>query len=311
MPSGNDQNRIEYERRLHRVLEYIDAHLEEDLTLGVLANVANFSAFHFHRIFSAHVGETLGNYLTRRRVEKAASYLSSQPALGVLPIALSVGFGSSESFSRAFKLHLGCTPTTWRNRSCEQPGAKSKIGQLNRNPDQAVPRANLYGGSMNHSKTSPLHVVVAKRPTVRIAYLRYQGPFGAKLGLFWQNEVCPWLAANDLLGRARYGISRNDPEIMESSKCCYDAGAEIDAHYVPSRKAQVCEIPGGLYASTTFKGFSPEVPALWDRLLREWFPESGYQLDARPCFEYYAVNGFFDEQTGAFSCELMAPVTKL
>lgn len=311
MPSRTDQNRIEYERRMYRVLDYIDAHLEEDLTLGVLARVANFSAFHFHRIFSAQVGETLGSYLTRRRVEKGASYLSSQPALGVLPVALSVGFGSSEAFSRAFKLHLGCTPTEWRKRSHDRPGAQSKIGQLKRNPDQVAPPASRYGGGMNLSKTSPLHVVVAKRPTVRIAYLRYQGPFGAKLGLFWQDEVCPWLAANDLLGRARYGISRNDPEVMESSKCCYDAGVEIDADFVPSRKAQVCEIAGGLYASTPFKGVSSDVPALWDRLLREWFPESGYQLDARPCFEYYPSNGFFDEKTGAFSCQLVAPVTKL
>ena len=49
---------------MHRVLEYIDKHLDQELDLKALARVAHFSSFHFHRIFAAHVGETLGNYLT-------------------------------------------------------------------------------------------------------------------------------------------------------------------------------------------------------------------------------------------------------
>lgn len=51
--------RAEYERRLHRVLAHIDAHLDEPIDLAQLAKVANFSDFQFHRIFAAHVGETL------------------------------------------------------------------------------------------------------------------------------------------------------------------------------------------------------------------------------------------------------------
>src|ERR1022692_1779846 len=70
-------HRAEYERRLHRVLAHIDTHLGEPIDLARLARVANFSVFHLHRIFSAHVGETLGSYLTRRRVEQAAARLAS------------------------------------------------------------------------------------------------------------------------------------------------------------------------------------------------------------------------------------------
>jgi AraC family transcriptional regulator len=81
---------------------------------------------------------------------------------------------------------------------------------------------------------------------------------------------------------------------------------------MPSRNDQNrIEYERRLHRVLEFKGLSSDVPALWDRLLREWFPESGYQLDARPCFEYYPVDGFFDEKTGAFSCELVAPVTRL
>jgi len=99
---------------MHRVLEYIDLHLDRPLELSELAGVAHFSPFHFHRLFSAWMGETLGDYLRRRRLELAAMRLAAQPRLPVLNVALSVGFGSSEAFTRAFKARFGSAPTNWR-----------------------------------------------------------------------------------------------------------------------------------------------------------------------------------------------------
>ena len=109
-------SRSEYERRMHKVLEHIDPHLDEPLDLAVLAEVAHFSPFHFHRLFAAWMGETLGEYLRRRRDEVAAMRLLSQPRLPVLNAALSVGFGSGEAFSRAFKTRFGCSPSAWREQ---------------------------------------------------------------------------------------------------------------------------------------------------------------------------------------------------
>src|SRR5437899_2969129 len=107
-------SRSVYERRMHKVLDHIDRQLDKPLDLESLAEVAHFSPFHFHRLFAAWMGETLGDYLRRRRVEVAAMRLSSQPRLSVLTAAISVGFGSGEAFTRAFKTRFGCSPTTWR-----------------------------------------------------------------------------------------------------------------------------------------------------------------------------------------------------
>jgi AraC family transcriptional regulator len=73
---------------MHRVVEHIDRHLDEPLELETLAGVAHFSPFHFHRLFSAWMGETLGEYVRRRRLEIAAQRLISQPAVPVLQVAL-------------------------------------------------------------------------------------------------------------------------------------------------------------------------------------------------------------------------------
>lgn len=56
MPSRD--SRSVYESRMHRVLEYIDQNLDQPLNLNKLAGVANFSSFHFHRLFSAWMGDT-------------------------------------------------------------------------------------------------------------------------------------------------------------------------------------------------------------------------------------------------------------
>jgi AraC family transcriptional regulator len=105
---------------MHRVLNYIDGALDRPLELVELAEIAHFSAFHFHRVFTAWMGETLGDYLRRRRLEVAATRLAAQPRVSVLSIALSVGFGSAEAFARAFKTRFGCTPTEWRKQEASR-----------------------------------------------------------------------------------------------------------------------------------------------------------------------------------------------
>uniref|UniRef100_UPI00046A94D8 helix-turn-helix domain-containing protein n=1 Tax=Pseudomonas sp. PH1b TaxID=1397282 RepID=UPI00046A94D8 len=96
----------EYTLRMSRVLEHIDQHLDQPLELADLARVAHFSPYHFHRLFSAWVGEPLGAYLRRRRLACGAYLLASRSQASILEIALEVGFGSGEAFSRAFKQHF-------------------------------------------------------------------------------------------------------------------------------------------------------------------------------------------------------------
>ncbi|MDH8702509.1 transcriptional regulator GlxA family with amidase domain [Dysgonomonadaceae bacterium PH5-43] len=67
-----ENSRLEYRARINRVMDYIDQHLDKPLELKSIADVANFSPFHFHRIFSFLIGETPIDYIKRLRVEKAA-----------------------------------------------------------------------------------------------------------------------------------------------------------------------------------------------------------------------------------------------
>lgn len=282
---------------MHRVLEYIDLELDHELELETLARVANFSPFHFHRLFTAWFGETLGDYVRRRRLEIAALRLIAQPRLPVLQVALAVGFGSSEAFARAFKNRFGATPTDWRHlQVSNRDQSKSKSDQA------SAPEYANDGG---------MKVTLVNRQPTSVAYLRYVGPFGKPLSDFWMKTVAPWMETNGLYGRSRYGISLDDPGITPPEKLRYDAAVEVPENFAGAGDYQTTVIPGGKYAVGKFKGTDTQAGEAWAWLLRDWLPGSGMQLDSRPFFEHYPVEATFDRETGEFECEICVPVTPL
>jgi AraC family transcriptional regulator len=290
---------------MHRVVEHIDRHLDEPLELETLAGVAHFSPFHFHRLFSAWMGETLGEYVRRRRLEIAAQRLVSQPAVPVLQVALSVGFASAEAFARAFKTRFGSAPSSWR------VSEDSNRGQVNRKPDQAAAPAPRKDEVSKYLQEASMNVKLVDRQPTTVAYLRHVGPYGPELSDFWQESVYPWMQTNHLLGRPRYGISLDDPGITAPEKCRYDAAVEVEPGFIGAGQHLTTSIPGGKYAAASFRGTGAELGDAWMALLRDWLPGSGLQLDARSLFEYYGPDMTMDQETGAFECEICIPVTKL
>lgn len=282
---------------MHRVLEHIDRELDQQLELDTLARIANFSSFHFHRLFTAWTGETLGDYVRRRRLEVAALRLVAQPRLPVLQVALSVGFGSTEAFARAFKTRFGSTPTGWRRSQV------SNRDQLKSKLDQAPAPLSRNHGSMK--------VTIVDRQPTTVAYLRHVGHYGKPVSDFWMKKVDPWMETNGLYGRPRYGISHDDPGITAPEKLRYDAAVEVPADFVGAGGHQKTVIPGGKYAVGKFKGTDQEVGEAWAWLLRDWLSESGMQLDSRPFFEHYPVDATYDRKTGVFDCDICIPVTPL
>jgi AraC family transcriptional regulator len=282
---------------MHRVLEFIDRHLDEQLELETLARVANFSSFHFHRLFTAWMGETLGDYIRRRRLETAALRLVAQPRVPVLQVAFSVGFGSAEAFARAFKTRFGSTPSAWR------ASQRSKRDQSKGKLDQAQPPLSRDDDRMK--------VTLIDRQPTTVAYLRHVGPYGKPISDFWMAQVDPWMETNGLFGRPRYGISLDEPETTPAEKLRYDAAVEVPKDFNGTGDYQMTVIPGGKYAVGRFKGTDRAVGEAWAWLLRDWLPGSGMQLDSRPSFEHYPVDATYDAKTGEFECEICIPVTPL
>jgi len=316
-PAQAGRHAAAHAQRMNKVLDHIDRHLGETLELADLATVAHFSPYHFHRVFAAWMGETLGDYLRRRRLDSAALRLARNPGLSVLEVALAVGFGSGEAFARAFRQRFGCTPSAWRADAPQRwvdelaplrrRDANRKRDQAHRNPDQAGAGAHGDDGGSTDPEF-PMDVTLETLPATRIAYLRHIGPYGSAVSEFWRQVFMPWMQASGLHGRSLYGIGRDDPLVTDPSKCRYDAAVEVPVDYVPRAPAVIGTLPGGRYAVAPFRGTLADLEAAYGALLGGWLPGSGMQTDGRPIFEHYPADAWHDAETGAFECRLCVPV---
>ena len=108
-------NHKEYVTKFGNLLEYIDNHYTEDLTLEDMADIIGFSKYHFSRLFKQYTNFTFCDYLKNRRIQ-AAEMLLEQPEYSITEVALQAGFPSISTFNRIFKEYKNCTPTEFRTR---------------------------------------------------------------------------------------------------------------------------------------------------------------------------------------------------
>ncbi|HEY8562328.1 MAG TPA: AraC family transcriptional regulator [Pyrinomonadaceae bacterium] len=99
--------------KLKRVREFIDANLEEDLSLAELAEVADLSQFHFARAFRKSTGQTPQQYLMQQRIERAKQLLTKDD-LPIVEISLRTGFKNQSHFTTLFRKFTNSTPKLWR-----------------------------------------------------------------------------------------------------------------------------------------------------------------------------------------------------
>ena len=102
---------------IEEVKRYIREHIHEPLDRETLAGVAGFSIPHFHRVFTAQVGESAASYVRRLRLERAARKLR-MGAVDITEVAFAAGYDSHAAFGKAFKQQYGLSPSEFRQLGC-------------------------------------------------------------------------------------------------------------------------------------------------------------------------------------------------
>jgi AraC-like DNA-binding protein len=126
-------------KRVVQAKLFIDRHYAERIDLDNIADEANFSKFHFIRLFKAAYGKTPHHYLTQVRINKAMLLLGDNRP--VTEVCFSVGFDSVTSFAALFKKLAGVSPSAF-----QQQQQKRKL-EITHNPLQFIPNcfAETYG----------------------------------------------------------------------------------------------------------------------------------------------------------------------
>ncbi|QIK69524.1 helix-turn-helix transcriptional regulator [Erysipelothrix sp. HDW6C] len=107
---------MNYTQLIHKAEDYIEMHLDEPIRLAPLAKHIGVSSYHFHRIFKMHSQETLQQYISRVKMERAGIYLYVHQSVTITEMAQNYGYADASAFNKAFRRHFGMSPTQFRKR---------------------------------------------------------------------------------------------------------------------------------------------------------------------------------------------------
>ena len=295
-----------YIASIQRVEDYIERHLSEPLNLEMLARVAHFSPYHFHRIFRVFTGETLNKFVARRRVERAASQLYTLPDKSITEIALDCGFSGAAAFARSFKAHFKMTASQWRDAYLEDvEDSLRKISQTNRKNRQSMGKiwkdaqvTRLYGGGTNQwsvtmkKQNLTTDITVETLDEMTVAYVRHVGPYKGDSELFGKlfGRLAQWAGPRGIFAlptMQMLSVYHDDPEVTEEEKLRMSVCVAVPADTQTSGEIGLMTVAGGEYAVARFEMLPKDYEAAWGLVYGGWFPESGYQPDDRPPLEMY------------------------
>ncbi len=266
----NDSRAGAYAQRLNRVFDYIDRHLDGDLSVERLSRVANFSKFHFHRQFSEHAGISVARYVQLMRLKRASYRLVFNGDARVIDIALEAGFDSPEAFARAFKNAFGQTPSQFRKQPAWRPWS-----QRYRLPKR--------------ERTRNMEVKIVEFKATAVAALEHRGPMelvndSTLIFIEWRKES----GLSPVYSSRTFGIVYDNPETTEPERFRFDICGEVSAAVPTNARGVVNKvIPGGRCAVVRHPGAHDRLGESIYPLYRDWLPHSGEEPRDFPLFFHY------------------------
>lgn len=290
----NQDCKEEYIHRIHNVQDYIEHNMEKNITIEELAEVAGFSKYHFSRIFSSVLQESLAHYVNRIRMEKALFLLAHRPDLNMTDIAYEMGFTDSAIFSRAFRNYYGMTPSGYRreySKNCKEPVF---ISEYNKEAAEKKWVENPFWKSSQ--------ITIEELEERQAVYVRHTGTYETLAKRY------AWLMQKLFIGAKRQkllkegenqilAIYHDNPEFgakeqFRTSLCLTVPG------YLKAKEDKllgVMRLEGGKYAVGHFEIQPEQFSDAWDYMYREWLMTSGYVPRNTYPFEVYRNNPHEDK----------------
>jgi AraC family transcriptional regulator len=246
-----------WRRRLERAASLITRRLSDPPSLSELAAAAAVSPFHFHRIWRALTQETVGQTILRLRVEASQELLLAKDA-SVTETAIAVGFGTPQSFARAFRRQTGRTPT-------EHRASHISTGKDDRE----------------------LKVAIEQRGEIIVVALRREGKAYTDLNATF-GQVWSWAESGGNLKHLTgiYGIPLDDPVSVPEGELRYDACLALGVASAPE-PFRVLRLPAGEYGRLRHLGSYDGLESATQYVAGEWLLTSGREPAHFPTFHNF------------------------
>lgn len=284
---------------IQRAINYIEAHLTDEIDYEAAAREAASSVFHFQRLFSMLCGYTLGDYIRMRRLSLAADELQHTGGK-IIDIALKYGYDTPESFSRAFTRFHGVTPTQARRGGNIKSFSRLSVKLI------------LDGGNLMDyriEKTDAFKLICRKKQVNKP-----QGETAtADISSFWSEcsadgtmeKLCKYASFERFRGILGVCFSGE----MANSGFPYGIGAEYNGAPLTDDGFDIVEIPAHTYAVFQCKGKMPEAfKETYKKICSEFFPQSStYEYGNGIELEVYPSA---DVQNPNYTCEIRIAVNE-
>ncbi|WP_088072997.1 AraC family transcriptional regulator [Gottfriedia luciferensis] len=263
---------MDWLERMNNALEYIEKNLESDINYRNIAQVAYCSEFHFSRIFSSISGISLSEYIRRRRLTVAAFEIQNSDAR-IIDVAMKYGYGSADSFSRAFQKIHGIKPSDARNNGVQLKAFPKISFQISIKGDSEM-EYRIENLDFDLKVVGKGQLVKTSRAFKTIPTLwnsaKKDGYMQNLIDMSWEEPKC--------ILESLLGVCGKEAAIMDE-EFNYFMGVRYNG-----------EIPNGMETLTithrTWAVF-PNIVEAWKRLYSEWVPTSKYELADIPCIECY------------------------
>jgi AraC family transcriptional regulator len=251
-----------YVKRLARVSKYIQEHLDDAVDLNTLADIANLSPYHFHRVYHALNGETVANTVKRLRLSRAAADLI-RTELNIEKIAERAGYSTVQAFTRVFKSEFGMPPAQYKKH-----GSHTVF-------EKPIEQAVTLNNTVKIVETPAMHGVMLEH---RGSYMMIEHAF---------NPLMLWAKQHDIQYKSVLGIYYDDPfavvekELRSSACLVFEEGLE------PPAPMQPLHMPKMRCAVLRHRGPYADMRLAYMWLYGQWLPQAGVEMADAPVFEIY------------------------
>lgn len=257
-------SRTYYQERLNRVTGYIYDHLDDQLDLNTLADIACLSPYHWHRIYQALRGETIAATVKRLRLHRAAGYLA-HTSMEVEKIAEKSGYGNLQSFTRIFHSAYGMPPAQYRREGSHisfQTEGQAGVGAV-------------------------YDIEIKTLPSIKVTTVDHRGSY-MQIGKAF-DTLYGWLSMRNLITPDLRSIAvyLDDPTAVAEEELRAHAGVLLDPGVAIEAPLAVTDISAGEYAVLRHKGPYADMKAAYQWLFGEWLVQSGKEAGDAPVFEEY------------------------
>lgn len=152
---------MQYPKVIKTALDYIELNLKTDITAEELAQMANYSTYHYYRLFSSVMGSSVANYILKRRLDHALAEIAS--GRKAIDVVFEYGFNTYAGFYKAFLKMYGCSPKKYLSIYQNHKPTKPEVANMytekelrkvldNWNIEKKLPISNTY--IMDEAKVS-------------------------------------------------------------------------------------------------------------------------------------------------------------